>query len=35
MGEDEGYVRIGELGITGAPFDKGTREANPLLIRVC
>jgi hypothetical protein len=27
-GGDEGYVRIDGLGITGASFDKGTREAN-------
>jgi hypothetical protein len=27
-GGDEGYVRINGLGITGASFDKGTREAN-------
>jgi hypothetical protein len=27
-GGNEGYVRIDELGITRASFDKGTQEAN-------
>jgi hypothetical protein len=27
-GGNEGYVRIDELRITGASFNKGTREAN-------
>ena len=32
---DEGHVRINGLGIMQASFNKGTREANALLVRVC